>query len=352
MKEPDMNRPLNHLVSREPVDVRIASPVDASVAPTSAPRELAPAMHAPRKLQSIVVPVDGTPFGEHAIPVALGIAERAGAELILVHIHSPLQFESRANRIFPDGVLDEWLLRERRDCLNTLVRRVAHETTVRVQSVLVDGPEIAERLCSTAVLTSADLMVMATHGRGPLGRFWFGSVADTLIQRSPTPVLFVRGSGAPAPLAAAPAFRNVLIPLDGSNRAEDVVPAALALGQMSEAVYTLMRVVPIVVDCSLGVAPLMRPLPHSKRDEEAAKYVGKLTSRLNMDPARVRTCTVFDDRSTADAILQFAGHRRTDLIALATRGRGRLSRFIHGSVVDQVVRNAAVPVLIQRSPGV
>ena len=126
-----MNRPLNHLVSRESVDVRIASPVDGSAVPTSAHRELAPAMHVPRKLRSIVVPVDGTPFGEHAIPVALGIAERSGAELILVHVHSPLQFESRANRMFPDGVLDEWLLRERRDCLNVLVRRVAYATTVR-----------------------------------------------------------------------------------------------------------------------------------------------------------------------------------------------------------------------------
>lgn len=344
-----MHRQLNHLVSRKPIDMRIVSTVDASVAPASAPRELAPAMHVPRKLRSIVVPVDGTTFGEHAIPVALGIAERAGAELILVHVHAPLQFESRANRMFPDGVLDEWLLRERRDCLNGLVRRVAYATTVRVRSILVEGPEISERLCRIAALTRADLMVMATHGRGPLGRLWFGSVTDALIQRSPAPVLFLRGSDAPARLDPAPAFRKVLIPLDGSNRAEDVMPAALAVGQSSNAVYTLVRVVPIQADDSFGDAPLMRP--HPRREEESVKYVTRVTSRLSLDPARVRTCTVFDDRSTADAILRYAGHSRTDLIGLATRGRGKLSRFLHGSVVDQVVRKAAVPVLVQRSPG-
>jgi nucleotide-binding universal stress UspA family protein len=253
--------------------------------------------------------------------------------------------------MFPDGVLDQWLLRERRDCLNVLTRRIASATSIRVRSVLMDGPEIAETLCRAAALAKADLIVMATHGRGTLGRLWFGSVADTMIRHLPAPVLFVRGSDAPVRMEAAPAFRHVLTPLDGSMRAEDVVPTALALGQAPDAVHTLMRVVPLEVDYSLPYAPLIRPIPRHKGKEDAAHYIDNVASRLKVDPARVRTCTIFDARSTADAILHYARRRDVDLIALATRRRRKLSRLLHGSVVDQIIRNAAVPVLVQRSVG-
>jgi nucleotide-binding universal stress UspA family protein len=348
-----MHRHIKNLLAQRPAVGLL--PLDGDVrnlhSETGA-RIAAPApVHVRQKFRSILVPVDGTPFGEHAIPVALGIAERAGAEVTLVHIHAPLQFESHANRLYPDGVVDEWLLRERRDCLNGLLRRTASSTSVRVRAMLVDGPEIAESLCRAAALARADLVVMATHGRGPLGRLWFGSVADAMMQRLPTPVLFVRGSDAPATLTKASAFRHVLIPLDGSKRAEEVVPTALALGQLSDALHTLIRIVPLEVDCSLHYAPLARPLPQPKREAEASKYIGDVMSRLQMDPARVRARTVFDDRPMAEAILQYARRREADLIALATRGRGSLSRLFQQSVVDRVVRNATVPILVHRSTG-
>ncbi len=361
-----MNRQLKNLLPREPArgqtpldlgcwklhanpQCRTAAPVAASIAPHSVREERAAAVEASQKFRSILVPVDGTPFGEHAIPAALGIAERAGAELSLVHVHCPLQPEHRADRLYPDGGLDEWLLRSRRAYLDGLRRRVAQVAAVRVRSVFVEGPEIAESLCSAAASARADLLVMATRGRGPLGRLWFGSVADAMMRRLPVPVLFVRGSDAPADIAGAPAFQHVLIPLDGSKRAEEILPTALALGRMSDALHTLIRFVPLEVDYSLDFAPLMRPHSQSKQEAEASRDILDVKLRLEAESTRIRTRTVVGSRPTADAILQYARTCEADLIALVTRGRGNLSRLLQRSVVERVIRDAAVPVLVHRS---
>jgi nucleotide-binding universal stress UspA family protein len=92
-------------------------------------------------------------------------------------------------------------------------------------------------------------VAMSTHGRGPLSRFWLGSVADALMRRLPVPLLLVRPQEGAPDLSEEPPLRRILIPLDGSALAEEVLAPALALGGLVGAEYTLLWVV--------------RPLPFS-----------------------------------------------------------------------------------------
>jgi nucleotide-binding universal stress UspA family protein len=115
------------------------------------------------------VPVDGTPFGEHALPLALGIARRAGAAIRVVHVHLPLEPPLQRRLLYRESGLDLWLRKRQQDYLDDLMRRLRRVTRVPVKPVFLEGWQVAESLCSAAS-AGTDLIVMATHGRGPLGR--------------------------------------------------------------------------------------------------------------------------------------------------------------------------------------
>ncbi|HXG09198.1 MAG TPA: universal stress protein [Gemmataceae bacterium] len=312
------------------------------------PEEVGLTLTPPPRYRSILVPVDGEPFGEHALPLALGIARRAGADVRVVHVHCPLQSTFQPDRLYPDSGLDAFLRRRQQAYLAGLFRRLRKVTSVPVTPVFLQGREVADSLCEAAG-AGTDLVVMATHGRGPLGRFWFGSVADMLLRRLSVPLLFVRGYNAPADLTGDPLVRHVLVPLDGSAFAEQVLEPALALGTLTGADHTLLRVIPMATDYSLGypAAGSQRPLA-DRQQAEAWEYLRRTTDRLGGRTLRIHPRIVHDEQPVAEAILHYAQTHDADLIALATRGRGGLARLFQGSVADRVVRGASVPVLVFR----
>jgi nucleotide-binding universal stress UspA family protein len=302
----------------------------------------------PPRYRSLLVPVDGEPFGEHALPLALGIARRAGAEVRVVHVYCPLQSAYRPDRLYYDSGLDAFLRRRQQAYLDDLFRRLSKVTSVPVTPVFLQGREVADSLCEAAS-AGTDLIVMATHGRGLLGRLWFGSVADVLMRRLSVPLLLARGYDAPADLTGDPLMQHVLIPLDGSEVAEQVLEPALALGTLTGADHTLLRVIPSVTDYPLGYpgAGLQRSLADSQQ-AEAWSYLRRVADQRGGRTLRVHPRIVLDEQPTARAILGYAQTHDANLIALATRGRGGLARLFRGSVADRVVRGASVPVLVFR----
>lgn len=302
----------------------------------------------PPRYRSLLVPVDGEPFGEHALPLALGIARRAGAEVRVVHVYCPLQSTFQPDRLYPDSGLDTFLRRRQQAYLDDLFRCLRKVTSVPVTPVFLEGREVADSLCE-ATSAGTDLVVMARHGRGPLGRLWFGSVADVLMRRLSVPLLFVRGYNTPADLTGDPLVRHVLIPLDGSGFAEQVLEPAIALGSLGGADHTLLRAIPSVTDYSLGYPGpgSQRPLADSQQ-AEAWDYLRRTAERLGGRTFRIHPRVVHDEQPVAKAILHYARTHEADLIALATRGRGGLARLFQGGVADRVVRGASVPVMVFR----
>jgi nucleotide-binding universal stress UspA family protein len=251
-----------------------------------------------------------------------------------------LQSAFRPDRLYPDSGLDAFVRRRQQAYLEDLARRLRKVTSVPVTPVFWQGREVADSLCETAS-AGTDLVVMATHGRGPLGRLWFGSVADVLLRRLSVPLLFVRGYNAPADLTGDPLPRHVLVALDGSDVAEQVLEPALALGTLTGADHTLLRVLPSVTDYSPGYSG-------AGPQAEAWSYLRRVADRLGGRTLRVHPRVVHDGQPVARSILHYAQTHDADLIALGTRGRGGLARLLRGSVADRVVRGASVPVLVFR----
>jgi nucleotide-binding universal stress UspA family protein len=292
--------------------------------------------------RSLLVPLDRSPFAEQALPLAVAIARRAGAGLDLVQAHVLYALEENYPARLPYyPEMDVRAGQEEQLYLDATARWVATVSPVPVTTAVVPGP-VGDAILDRARDRKADLIVLTTHGRGPLSRFFLGSVADELIRRARVPVLVVRPAPTAPDLLPEPAFATVLIPLDGSPLAEAVLEPALDLAGLMEARCHLLR----VVDGGASGAAWVESALRAKRDEATA-YLEDAAARVRARGLPVATQVVVASRP-AEAILEAVGALDGCLLALATHGRGGVRRLLLGSVADEVVRGATGPVLVYR----
>ena len=197
-------------------------------------------------IRVVLVPLDGSPFAEHALPLAVSLSRRAGATLRLVHVLPPL-----ADRFFwaplPGSPLEIELHQHYRkqagDYLDGVARGLGCVGTTAVVGDVVDETVgISGSITTEAVAAQADLVVMTTHGRGAVTRFWLGSVADDLLRDLPVPLLLVRPGTDPVDCTQDIPCKHFLLPLDGTDFAEQMLEPALELARCLEADCCLLRV--------------------------------------------------------------------------------------------------------------
>jgi nucleotide-binding universal stress UspA family protein len=307
--------------------------------------------------KSLLVPLDGSLFAEHALPLALGIARRAGASLTLLHVHAPLAMVYSDGPTTFDEALDRQIMEHQQAYLESTARRLRDTCPVTVHSELLEG-ETAHAIRAAATSKGVDLVVMTTHGRGPLGRLWLGSVADELVRHLPVPLLLLRPGEAPPDYRQEPVLKHVLLPLDGSALAEQMIEPAVALGSLREAQYTLLRVIKPVLptayklqgasltelaDSVLTQIEMIQDSLH----REARDYLERLAAPLRKRSLQVQT-RIAVEQQPGIAILHEARGLAIDMIALETHGRRGLSRLVLGSVADKVIRGISCPVLVHR----
>lgn len=299
--------------------------------------------------RSLFVPLDGSPFAEQALPLALSIARNAGALLRVGLVHHPVPALATALEVPEiEAQLDQESRQREQGYLNGVVERLRHEANVPVTALLLDGP-VADALEEEIEKSGTDLVVMTTHGRGPLSRFWLGSVADQLMRRLHTSVLLVRPAGE---RSIEPRLRRILIALDGSPFAEQAIGAATALGMPFDAEFVLLMVVeptlPVADPAGLMILPVS-PDTEQKRCSAAEQYLSGLAGRLRSEGVTVTTHVAADAVATA-AILERAEALHADLVALASHGAGGFERLVIGSVADKVIRGSLHPTLVVRPP--
>ncbi len=299
--------------------------------------------------RSILVPLDGSAFAEAAIPLALSIANHAGANLELVRVHELYALHEPHASWAPYISSEETAYWEQEQAyLAESVKRLRTTATASVTATLLDG-SVEEAVLKRAQSKPVDLIVMAVHGRGPLGCFFEGSVAEGLVRHGPAPVLLVRPQESPHEPGREPSLKRLLIPLDGSDLAEQILEPAIALGSVMDAEYILIRAVEPTLPFD-GFAVMADPIAieHGKEDRAAVAqvYLDRLAERLRATGLQVQTQVVVGKAATS--IVDAARRQDIDLIAVATHGHGGLTRFVLGSVADKVVRSTFTPVLVYR----
>lgn len=291
--------------------------------------------------RTLLVPLDGSAFGEHALPYALETARSSGAAIELVHVHELVRLEE----LTVDPQWDEEVREQERGYLASMADRISRAAAGAVSFTLLVGTPV-RALCEQADEAGADLIVMTTHGRGGFERAWIGSVADGLVRRVEIPILLIRPREETPDLEREVRFRHILVPLDGSEFSEQILEHALAIGRPGGARYTLLRIVPpsLLVGGRVIEVDEERVTEIMRRSQD---YLGRVAERLRRRSVEVATQVVAHP-SPAGAILEWAAAYGADLIAMTTHGRGGLARLVLGSVADKVLRGTAVPLLLYR----
>jgi nucleotide-binding universal stress UspA family protein len=301
-----------------------------------------------RSFRSILVPVDGSSLAEQAIPYAIAIAKRAGSKvrLALVHHEVPNVAILASPETYTKSRLQ--LQRSEKVYLRSLTRRVRNQLGHALSSVALKGP-VAATLAEYVRDSGVDLVVMTTHGRGGVQRTWLGSVTDQLIRTLDVSVLVLRAFEAtPAESASLP---EILLPLDGSALGEAALDPAARMARLWGARVTLVRIVPPVLlatDPASSMALAYDEELTKMECDAAQNYLGRIAERLRQQGVEASSMTLRGG-AAAEMILELLEEGQFGLVALATHGRGGIGRVILGSVADQLVRAAEVPVLVVRS---
>ena len=306
-------------------------------------------------LDQILVTLDGSEFGEHALPFTRAIAGKTGASVNISHVsccdpptdliqNTPFQYEGVSMEAYEEKHADEQ---------RAYLRK--HEAALkmelpdnRVCSALLEG-YVTEALERHAREIDAKLIIMTTHGRTGVSRAWLGSVADSLVRNSTFPLLVIRPleDGETFPSAR---FDHFLVPLDGSETGEKILEPTLALAKAMGSRITLLHVVSPHVTLGARVSPL--PSGHlEERLAKAEAYLAGVTDRLRGEGVDA-TSRIESHFAPARAILSTAEEEDVDLIAIATHGYTGVKRALLGSVTDKVLRAAKWPLLLERPSAV
>jgi nucleotide-binding universal stress UspA family protein len=141
-------------------------------------------------------------------------------------------------------------------------------------------------------------------------------------------------------------FKKILVPLDGSELAEKILPEVEDLAKTYESQVTLLTAGHLATAAgAMEGSPqsVIDAVAHEKKISE--KYLRETANALEEKGLRVDW--IYEEAMPAQAIVSYAADHQIDLIALATHGKGELA-WVLGSVAEKVVSHATVPVLLLR----
>ena len=137
-------------------------------------------------------------------------------------------------------------------------------------------------------------------------------------------------------------YKSILVPLDGSMLAENILAEIEALALLLDAKLNLIYV------SKAHVLPGVDPTDAQVKVVNTAKeYLETIQERLSAKNFEIEIHTPYGN--PADKILEFCRRHDIDLIAMSTHGRSGIGRWLLGSVAEKVVRHSEIPVLLLRS---
>jgi nucleotide-binding universal stress UspA family protein len=307
-----------------------------------------PAPHGQTSFRNILACLDGSELGEGILPYARAVALALDGSLILFRVLEEWTEGPGAPCGPPDPI--EWGVRRReaRAYLEGLVAR-APDDNLAVTTELVQG-RAPEQICLWADRNSVDLTVLCSHGGRGRTEWCLAGTARKLIDHVPGSVLLV-------PAAAARksdetiGYHRILVPLDGSPRAESVIPVAVRLAAAQRAEVLLSHVVPVPELTRVGpldAEALELEQRLTRRNERVAgAYLDRLRARVSQSGVEVRTRVIRDGepRTRIEALIEDAG---VDLVVMSAHGHAARTDVPCGTLTSHLITHASIPLLILR----
>lgn len=294
--------------------------------------------------KTIMVPTEGSGFDREAIRVALRLAEKSDAVVHLVRVlkASPLLTVAIGSDELGMNADSFKASRDRElGDLYMLAAECKATTSVTIATSLEYGP-VADVLEAYALRVSPDLIVMTSHGRHGIARLSLGSVTDSLIRKAHIPVLVIKPEPSYLNPRAAERFKRMVVPLDGSPLAEQILPSAAELANLEQSEIVLLQVLTTKRENAVA-----NPATSCwEQDVPAAHaYLNRIAAQMRHSGVAVTTDIVVGS-DIAGEIAAFARSKRAELVAIATHGRSGIHRAVMGSVADELTRTAGSSLMV------
>ena len=274
-------------------------------------------------LKKILLALDGSENAERALWWVTQYAGREKAQVVLF-------------RAVDTTILEpEFIPSKVQDALNYLLRMETEINQSGIPAkVVVRQGKPAETIVKVAMEEKCDLILMTTRGGSKVKRWAIGGVTEQVLRMSPIPVLPIQSRTRPAKNNRV---RRVIVPVDGSELAEEVVPWATALARLMKARLVFLHVYP---PTHAGLTGRVR-----ENFEALRTRMIRRCELLKKDGIRARFIVRTDD--PAESILAHAG--MNDMIVTTTHGEGGFKRWIFGSVAEKLIHEARVPVFVYKT---
>ena len=296
----------------------------------------------------ILIPLDGSKTAEQVLPYARTLANKLKVPLELMGVIDIAEFAAHISAE-KARYLERMIEQGERSSVDYL-KGVAKTFPGLTVICTVEKGTAAETIIDKAAADKGTLITMATHGRSGINRFVLGSVAEKVLRATNNPLLLIRAADRAAPGEEA-RLTSVIVPLDGSELAESVLPAVTELAKKLGLEIVLFRAFNIPYGVYAGAdgyyAMNFDQLIADIKDEATA-YLETKTEELKGKGVENVSFLVKEGLS-ADEIISIGRQTPDNLIAMCTHGRSGVKRWVLGSVTESVVRHCGDPVLVIRA---
>ena len=300
------------------------------------------------ELRRILCPVDFSEPSLRALQQASTLARWYQSALTALYVDTALPVggggDVGAFAVAPTAVLEAARSTRIVDDLRGFVRRVVHGSGVDVE--VEEARDVADAILRRAVTLGADLIVMGTHGRTGINRWFVGSVAERVLRRAASPVMVVPPHDK-VPTSTV-AFKHILCAIDFSDSSLAALRWALSLAEEADAHLWLLHTIEVPPELRVSAV-----VTEDEIDELNASAHADALSRLRslIPEEAARFCSIETATTTGEAahtILKFAVEHETDLIVMGAQGHGAVDRFVFGSKTRDVIAGTTCPVLTVR----
>ncbi len=285
-------------------------------------------------LDPILVPLDGSKLAECVLPYAMAVARSFDAQINLLCILE--KYHANASAQLFDMV--NWEIKKSKTSLYLEKMRTGiQESGLQTQAIVEEGL-IAEGITRIAQNQGAKLIILSSHGRNGLTRWGISGTTQKIILSAPTSVFIVRANQPQVSgLSDDLLFQRILVPLDGSQRAENVLPVITQLARFHQSQVHLVQVV--------QKPELARQMPLTKDDielsnrlvarnqQEAQNYLEQVRSRSYLEGISVHVNLITSD-STAAELHHLVELEQISLVAMSAHGYSGNHQWPYGSIAN------------------
>ena len=295
----------------------------------------------------ILVPLDGSKTAETVLPLARCFARSLQVPVELLAV---VDIAEMARSVAADhGAIFHTLVDDASRRFEDYLERTAKNFPSGKVHWTVQRGNAAEAIIEAAQAKKQTLIAMATHGRSGLDRWLVGSVTEKVLRGASNSTLVVRAKEEKNPAWEMATLKRVIVPLDGSELSERILPYVDELAKDLDLQLTLIRVYGGLLAAGDGFYnPAQIDAFIARQRAESVTYLANKTEDIKRKGLSKVTFAAKEGLD-ADEIIAMARETPDTLIAMCTHGRSGVQRWALGSVTETVVRHSENPVLVVRA---